>query len=168
LKFNTTFYFKTILLPKSTTEFDVIFIGNDKGRIDFLQNLQSKLNKFGVKGYYYIIPDKQQDEKKRYKQIPYSDYLQILSKTKVLIDVIPIGQSGLTLRAMESIFFKKKLITNDNSIINQDFYRNENIFIISQDNEDELINFINSPYLELGDEIVERYEVCNWIKRFNI
>lgn len=167
-KFNTTFYFSDISLTKCTKEYDVFFIGNDKGRIEYLQQLKNKLTNLGFKGHYHIIPDKKQNEKKQYKPIPYSDYLNILSKTKVLIDVMPLGQSGLTIRTMESIFFNMKLITNDHSIINQDFYLPENIFIIGKDNEDMLVDFINSPYRELEDKIVKGYEVSNWLERFNI
>lgn len=167
-KFNTTFYFSSISLPKKNIEFDVFFIGNDKGRVKYLQDLQTRFTKMGIKGYYHIIPDKSEDEKKKYKQIPYSEYLNIASKTRVLIDILPFGQSGLTIRAMESIFFNKKLITNDNSIETQDFYTSENIFIVGKDSEEGLIKFINSPYIHIQESIVKQYEVTNWIERFNI
>lgn len=167
-KFNTTFYFSDISLPKSTKEYDVFFIGNDKGRIENLQQLKCKLTNLGIKGYYHIIPDKKKNKKRQDKPIPYTDYLNILAKTKVLIDVMPLGQSGLTIRTMESIFFNMKLITNDHSIIDHDFYLPENIFIIGEDNEETLVDFINSPYIELEDKIVKRYDVSNWLERFNI
>lgn len=168
LKFNTTFYFSNICLPKNNIQYDVFFIGNDKGRVEFLKELEQRFVKLNIKGYYHVISDKHEGEKKQFKRIAYSEYLNIVSKTRVLIDIPPIGQSGLTIRIMESIFFKKKLITNDISITTHDFYSAENIFIIGKDNEDDLIEFINSPYIELEDRIVKQYEVSNWLERFNI
>jgi len=167
-KFNTTFYFSNIFLPKNTPEYDVIFVGNDKGRMEYLQKIRVRLTKLGIKGYYHVIPDRQEHEKKQRKEIPYVEYLKIVSRTRVLIDLIPFGQSGLTIRAMESIFFNKKLITNDPFIINQNFYTRENIFILGKDNGEKLRDFINSPYKQLDNKIVKSYDVSNWLKRFNI
>ncbi|MEO9003593.1 MAG: hypothetical protein ABI288_02600 [Ginsengibacter sp.] len=167
-KFNRTFYFRNIHLRKTATEYDVVFVGNDKGRIEYLQTLQNVFSKLRINGYYHIIPEKQNRDKIQYQEIPYVDYLNLIAKSKALIDVKPLGQSGLTIRVMESIFFKKKLITNDNSIINQDFYCSDNIFIQGMDREDQLIEFINSPYIELEAKIVERYDVKSWLERFNI
>jgi hypothetical protein len=168
IKFNTTFYFTNISLPKNNIQYDVFFIGNDKGRVEYLQELEGKFNKLGVKGYYHVIAERIEKGKKQLKRISYLAYLEIVSKSKVLIDVLPIGQSGLTIRVMESIFLKKKLITNDHSIINHDFYSKDNIFILGKDNENELLQFVNSPYRELEDAIVKRYEVSNWLERFKI
>lgn len=165
--FNTTFYFNDISLPKNCIEYDVFFIGNDKGRAQYLQQLERRLSKVGIKGYYHILSHKPESKKHNYKQIAYPEYLNIVSRTKALIDIMPFGQSGLTIRVMESIFFKKKLITNDNTIVTHDFYTAENIFILGKDDENRLIEFINSPYLELEDDIVKRYEVRNWLERFN-
>ena len=167
-KFNTTFYFSDISLPINNIQYDVFFIGNDKGRVEYLQKLEGELTKLGFKGYYHIISGKKEKENKHFQRISYLEYLKIVSKTKALIDIVPFRQSGLTIRVMESIFFKKKLITNDHSIINQDFYSAENIFIVGKDGQDGLVQFINSPYIELEDKIVKRYEVINWLERFNI
>lgn len=167
-KFNTTFYFKDILLPQNCKEYDVIFLGNNKGRIVYLKQLQANFSKLGINGYYYIVSDKNEEENVQTKEIPYSEYLKMLSKTKAIIDVMPLGQSGLTLRSMESVFFKKKLITNDTSIKKQAFYKPENVFILRRDNEELLQTFLNSPYSKLDDAIVEKYDVINWLERFNI
>jgi hypothetical protein len=168
LRFNTTFYFTNILLPQNDIEYDVFFIGNDKGRVEYLQKIEHKFSKLEIKGYYHVISDKKEKGKKQVKRISYLEYLEVVSKTKTLLDILPIGQSGLTIRVMESIFFKKKLITSDDSIVNQDFYRSENIFVLGKDNENTLLKFINSPYIELEDGVMQRYEVTNWLERFNI
>jgi hypothetical protein len=58
------------------------------------------------------------------------------------------------------------LITNDKSIVNRDFYRKENIFIIGRDEFNELPSFVSSPYLEINRKIVQKYEFEDWLNRF--
>ena len=167
LNFNTTFYFKNIVIIKSKIEFDVIFLGFNKGRKKYLEELEKLLIQHGIHAHFQIIPDREEDKKNYLKTIPYYEYLKLVSKTKALIDINSIGQSGLTLRAMESIFFKKKLICNDKSIIYQDFYKQENIFILGTDNEEKLKDFINSSYAPLDEMVIEKYDIKNWLARFN-
>lgn len=166
MKFNTTFYFKDISYPENKIEFDAIFVGNDKGRRPLLKNLESKLNSMGLKTLFHIISDNKDASEEQPQKIPYQDYLKLISKSKTIIDILPEGQSGLTLRPMEAIFLRKKLITSDQSLYNQDFYSKHNIFILGKDEEFHLKRFINSNYIPIDDEIVNRYDSKEWLKRF--
>ncbi|MGO2358374.1 MAG: hypothetical protein ACTH6S_12345 [Mesonia sp.] len=168
LKYNTTFYFKNIKLPKNKIEFDVSFLGINKGRRKELENIEGVLNKNGLKTYFHIVPDKHESDESGPQPISYPKYLELLSKSKAILDINPIGQSGQTLRPMESIFLTKKLITNDGTITSCDFYKPENIFVLGQDDEKDLNQFINSPYEEVDEAIVARYDVKNWLRRFNL
>jgi hypothetical protein len=168
MRFNTTFFFDDILLPSNKIEFDAVFIGINKGRKDSLNKLESDLNRSGLRTYFHIVADKNESSQKNCREIPYEEYLGLVSKAKAIVDVKPIGQSGLTLRPMESTFFKKKLITNDVSIMSQDFYHPENIFIIGRDNKQYLKKFIDSPFKELDPSIVKNYDVSSWVERFSV
>src|SRR5690606_24485813 len=106
-------------------------------------------------------------DKEKVKKIPYQEYLELISKTKAIIDIIPDGQSGLTVRPMESIFLKKKLVTTDLEIANQDFYNKQNIFIIGKDDESLLKEFIDSAYVPIADSVVYQYDLDGWLQRFN-
>lgn len=168
LKFNTTFYFKDIFLPKNNIVYDTIFLGINKSRRLYLNKLELLLNKNGVSSFFYIIPDKNENAIYPLKPMPYKEYLIYVSKTKALIDISPVGQTGLTVRVMESIFFKKKLITDDKTMKLQPFYKRENIFILEEDNEIQLKSFIDSPYVPLDPSIIDSYDFLNWLKRFEI
>lgn len=165
---NTTFYFKNIRLPKNDIDFDVSFLGVNKGRRKELKNIEELLNRNQLKTYFHIVPDKHESDKSGPQPISYPEYLELLSKSRAILDINPIGQSGQTLRPMESIFLKRKLITNDFAITSCDFYKKENIFVLGLDDEKDLNQFINSPYKEVDDAIVARYDVKNWLKRFNL
>lgn len=98
--------------------------------------------------------------------VEYDDYLQNLRESKAILEIVPENVVGLTIRTMEALFFNKKLITNNKDIKNYDFYNPNNIFIIGEDSEDKIKQFINSPFELIDRKIVEYYDFENWIKRF--
>lgn len=167
MKFNTTFYFKDIMLPTNSIVYDIVFVGLNKGRRNLLDEIQKEFNKRGFITYFHIIPDRGEDNKKQHKKILYREYLDLVSKSRVILDIVAEGQSGLTVRPMESIFLKKKLITSDLSILKYDFYRKQNIFILGKDKMADIIDFVNTPYHHINQSIINKYDVENWIKRFN-
>lgn len=167
MNFNTTFYFSEINIPTNNTEFDAVFVGNDKGRGTDLKKLESSFNAMGLRTYFHVVPNEKDVDKKRIKKIPYPQYLELVSKTRAIVDITPKGQSGLTIRPMESIFLQKKLITTDIDIVNQDFYHRQNIFIVGKDNDAHLKEFIESPYKPIADDVKLQYDFDRWLQRFN-
>ena len=86
------------------------------------------------------------------------------SESKVILEYVKVENEGCsTLRALDCLGLKKKLITNNKEIINEDYYNKNNIFIIDENNIDIPIEFINSPYEELPKELVEKYYIDNWL-----
>jgi len=149
--------------------YDVIFLGANKGRKAALENLQNKMNDNNISTYFHIVDKSILDNNNNviYPPLDYSDYLELISKSRAILDYVQEGQNGLTLRPMESIFFRKKLITNDRSIRTNDFYHPNNIFIIGIDKFENLEEFIKTPYTSLSSNIVEKYDVMKWIERFS-
>lgn len=76
------------------------------------------------------------------------------------------GTNGLTLRVLESLFFEKKLITNNINIINCEFYNKNNIFIINKDNLDDLNDFLKSEYKKIDKKIINYFDYESWLNRF--
>lgn len=168
LKYNTTFYFNNISVDKIELEKDVVFVGADKGRKTALNMLEKVLNKENISTNFHIVPDKNDPNLDNIKPMNYKDYLHLTSKCRVILDYIQVGQAGLTLRPMESIFLKKKLITNDVNIIYEDFYNPDNIFILNYDKIEKISDFIYLPYIDINLDIVAKYDFINWLKRFDI
>jgi len=166
--YNTTFYLDSIKLPKSELIYDVFFLGQDKGRRFFLNDLNSQLIGMNIIPFFYIVDDNTSgwNLMKTVPAIPYDKYLELLSKSKAILDYIQEGQSGLSLRPMESIFFSKKLITNDLAILKQDFYYADNIFVLGVNDIGSLTVFLNTPYKKIPEEIVAKYDFTNWLERF--
>lgn len=168
LKYNTQYYFNDVKLNNQSIDNDVYFIGGDKGRLSMLIDLEKKLNNKGIKTNFHITKTSNKiDNNPIFKErIDYSQNLNFISESKAIVDIVAKGQVGLTLRPLEAMFFNKKLITNDKSIINRDFYNKENIFILDYDNFDKIEYFINSPYIEIPSDILYRYDFNSWIRRF--
>jgi hypothetical protein len=138
-------------------ENDFFFCGKDKGRKELLQEMQTLLSSFGT--CKFIIPGNT-------GVIPYPRYIEEVKKSRVLCDVTQKNQSGLTLRVLESIFFSKKLITNNPFIEGYDFFNPNNILIYtSRTAGNDIQSFLMKPYEPVDDEILARYEVANVLKK---
>ncbi len=169
LNYNTQYYFNDVSLPKAGPSVDVFFVGGDKGRIVDLISLKSNLDEQGISNYFHITPTGKENAAYREyysKRISYDDVLRHIASSKVIVDYVSDKQSGLTLRPLEALFFKRKLITNDKSIEKRDFYCKDNIFIIGKDDINDLAEFINRPYKEVDSEIVDQYDFSSWLNRF--
>lgn len=169
LNYNTQYYFNDVSLPKAGPSVDVFFVGGDKGRIVDLISLKSNLDEQGISNYFHITPTGKENAAYREyysKRISYDDVLRHIVSSKVIVDYVSDKQSGLTLRPLEALFFKRKLITNDKSIEKRDFYCKDNIFIIGKDDINDLAEFINRPYKEVDSEIVDQYDFSSWLNRF--
>ncbi|WET70816.1 hypothetical protein [Sphingobacterium sp.] len=167
MDFNTTLYFDNIVLPDKVQKYDVLFVGMDKGRKSQLEDLEALFKKMGISSLIYIVGNRTLfGDHSGNKPIGYSDYLGHIAESNVILDLLQERQSGLTLRAMESLFFSKKLITNDYTIVEQPFYKEHNIFIIGKDSLDNLKTFIQTPFVPVDTEIMRYYDVTEWLKRF--
>lgn len=161
LKYNPQFYSKDISLKDNKIIQDVTFLGRAKERKNELIKIEENLNTLGISTNFYII-EKEED------LIEYDKYLENISKSKCILDYNQEGQVGLTLRPMEALFLRKKLITNNKNIINYDFYKPQNIFVLGIDQMSKIKEFIESNYEEVDEKIVNYYDFESWLKRFGI
>lgn len=161
LNYNPQFYSKDITLKNNEIIYDITFLGRAKGRKDEITKLKECLSLQGITTNFCII-EKEKD------LIEYYKYLENISKSKSILDYNQKGQVGLTLRVMESLFLRKKLITNNLNIINYDFYNPQNIFVLGIDKMSKINEFLKSPYQEVDEKIVNYYDFESWLKRFGI
>lgn len=159
MKYNPQFYTKKVKVDNKKNEYDILFLGRPKGRKKEIQKIEIKLQQKELKTNFKII-----ESEKDY--IPYKDYLNMVSKSKCILDYNQEGQIGLSLRPMEALFLEKKLITNNKDIKNYDFYNSNNIFIIGEDNIENINEFINKPYTKINQDIINYYDFEQWLKRF--
>lgn len=91
-----------------------------------------------------------------------TDMDKIIMNSKCILDSAQSGQVGLTIRVLESLGAKKKLITTNPDIVNYDFYREENIYVYSGE-IDYSAKFFVCPYVEIEKEIYDKYSLRSWL-----
>lgn len=101
-----------------------------------------------------------------HSKIDYKEILNYINKSKCLIDIVQNGQCGLSWRALEAMFYRKKLITNFKDIKEYDFYKKDNIFIIGEDDLNNIKNFVNTGYVDIPENIIKKYTIDGWIENF--
>ncbi len=160
LKYNSQFYHRIDRKKfDDKIENDIIFMGRNKGRKEKIEEINEKLKEKQLKCNFIIIKNEKD-------YINYNDYITKVLKSKCIFDYSYTDYNGLSLRPLEALFYRKKLITNNKDIINYDFYRPNNIFVLGIDDMDKIKEFIDSPYEEIDEEIINYYEFNSWLQRF--
>lgn len=159
MKYNPQFYTKDIKLETNSQEFDILFLGRAKNRKNEIIALKNKLEQQNLKCKFIIIEDEKD-------YIEYEKYLDLISKSKCILDYNEKGQVGLTLRPMEALFLNKKLITNNSDIENYDFYNPKNIFILGENKMEKISQFIDIPNEKIDENIINNYDFNSWVEKF--
>lgn len=87
----------------------------------------------------------------------------IYQNSRCVLDSAQDGQIGLTIRVIEALGAKKKLITTNEDIVNYDFYRPENIYIYNKEIDLDDV-FFKEEYKELDESIYNKYSLKNWLE----
>lgn len=162
LKHNSSFYTKSVGESVHKTEYDIFFGANDNGRKQQAMELKSRFESLGLSTHYHILP-KRGNEQEGY--LPYNDYLQLVKRSKGILEILRAGQYGVTLRTFESLFLQKKLVTANAMLPFYRLYDPRNVFMIEPDLS-KLTAFLNIPYHPADQEILDFFEAKNWVKRF--
>lgn len=98
-----------------------------------------------------------------YEPLRSSEMNKVYQDTRCVLDSPQAGQLGLTIRVIEALGAKKKLITTNEDVINYDFYCPENIYVYRGffDLKDP---FFTEPYKDIDSDIYEKYSLRNWLK----
>lgn len=177
LKYNHIFYPIEFYIPYASSGQDrIFFLGADKGRAPYIASLKPILQGSGLICDIRILSSvTDSDYRAKFQDIlankglSYDDYLAQLGSCGVLLDINQEGQSALTMRVMEAIYLSKKLITNNQSILNYDFYDPNNIFVLPEEGlptVEEIRNFLNKPFIPYPNHILYNYSFEHWLSQF--
>lgn len=84
---------------------------------------------------------------------------------KAIVDFAQFDHYGLSFRVFDALRFDKKLITTNQSILNADFYHEDNIFVWDSNHLNDLNDFLARPYRPIPAEIKQQYALKNWLDR---
>lgn len=166
LKYLPNFY----SLKESKEEFQRVYtIMSNIENLEILEKISKNLRKNGV-DYKFIIVDRKGRTNSEYIEIQkefitVDNMLKEMSKSTCILEINQKKNKGYTFRTFDCIGMKKKLITNNKDIINEDFYNPNNILVLDENNINIPKEFIDSPYESLPKEIYEKYSLKNWVKQ---
>lgn len=98
----------------------------------------------------------------QFKKLTIDQATWIFQHSRCILDAPQEGQAGLTMRTLECLGAKRKLITTNTDIINYDFYNPTNILVFSG-TFDANSPFFTSPYMDLQGDIYRKYSLKNWL-----
>lgn len=183
LKFRPLFYidvYKRTESNKEDNEYDISFLGTiHSDRYAIIKKIQKYADMKGLRTFWFmylqsrfvyrfykIFKREFRDTEERmfsFEKMLAKDISYIIDHSKAILDMQHPAQTGLTMRTIEMIGMKKKIITTNTSIADYDFYNPNNICIISRENPTIDDCFLNSEYEELPERIYKKYGLDEWI-----
>lgn len=171
------FYFDYPVKDNPLVTNGVYFLGGHQdSRVNEIQHFLDEVLKLKLTIDFYIV-SKGDRAKNAFNHNPYIHYvdsqhpltfednLYKVRENAVVVDFLNNVHQGLSFRAFDALCFNKKLITNNQTISNYDFYHPNNIFIWNGKNATELMSFLTLPYVPVADEIKEKYSFTGWLKQ---
>lgn len=155
--YHNTFYNMNVKLEPTRTFYDFYFLGAPKNRGDKIQEVQSLLEGYKC---LFITPASLADF------ITYKENLEHIKDSRCVIDIVQKTQHDITLRPLEALSFKKKLLTNNVNVKECAFYNPKNIFILGEDDNERLHEFLNTPFQEIESQIIKKYDINTWVDAF--
>ena len=161
-------------------EYDFCFVGTaHPKKYKFIKMMSEQLKSVYPKQFiYFFFPSpivffyrkirNKELRKAKYKEFHYVPLKgkkmdDIYEKSRCVLDSAQDGQLGLTIRVIEALGAKKKLITTNEDIVNYDFYCPENIYLYNGKIDLQNI-FFNSEYINPDEKIYKKYSLHNWLK----
>lgn len=170
----TNFFFELDFKPNFQFHSDLFYIGSYlPSRYLILENLVSETKKLNLNAEFSLLSfDKEISKKHQNSDITilnsgysYEKNLEKVQHSKIIVDLKLDVHDGLSFRFFECLYYQKKLITNNATVAQYDFYHPNNIFILTAHNVNSLADFISLPYVEITNEILAKYNFKNWIRR---
>ena len=176
LIFRPTFYIPQYakIRPKTVYRYDIMFIGTlHSNRYKIIKSFISLFRSLGLKFYMYLfIPSRIVYIKDWIKKFPYVsiskvkfvpisliDTVNVLSETKMVLDINYTTQKSLSMRAFESVAAQRKYITTNPEIKNYDFYDERNILVLDLKQPEIPKSFIDGAFVAVDKSILYKYSV---------
>jgi hypothetical protein len=163
-----------------SSKYDFAFIGTiHSDRFRILSAIKSSLeNKYTFYYFMYfpsfmnylrqLIVDKttRKAHKSEFAFMPMAkdEVLQRLLDSRIIIDIQHPAQNGLTMRTIEVLAMRKKLVTTNAEIKQYDFYNDQNICIIDRKSPAIPSPFIDSEYKAIPDSVLQHYSISYWLE----
>ena len=164
---------------KTGEEYDISFVGTcHSDRLNIINKIRDNypdlkffffcyLQSWFMYYYHYLFEKEYRKVSKqffKFHSMSINDVASIMRRSKCVLDIQHPDQTGLTMRTIETVGSKKKIITTNKDIINYDFYDPSNILIIDRNNPQINREFIRGPFHGISESIRYKYTLAGWLE----
>lgn len=145
-------------IKQSKPIYDLYFIGQNKqGRKAILDRIKNKYPNLTIRI----------DLLDANEFVPYQEFVLREAKAKCILEILQISQFDETLREIEAMVLRKKILTNNSNLIDAEKIFGDNILIFDDNNlpsEQKLLDFINRPFSQYDHDYVKQHCVPHWFE----
>lgn len=133
---------------------DLLFVGRSKGRSHFLEKIYRKLSLRGLNCHFCVTDIEKSFNSQTTglhveKRIQYEENVNLLKRSKCVLDIVPPDTNCNTIRMGEAIAFNNRMLTNNVYVKDEPFYSPSLISIYSSEDDID-IDFLKQPYLQIN------------------
>ncbi len=160
LEYNSAYVYSRLAETTEPEEFDydLFFIGYAKDRLELLHKVLIKANEENIKCKFMLVGVDTKDQidvpgvEYLNGTIPYTEVINLVNRSKCILELTQSQAEGTTMRTFESIIYKRKLLTNCNRANERPTYNPVQMSTFTNENDIDY-NFIREPirYQELND-----------------
>lgn len=161
-------------------EYDFSFVGTaHSDRFALIRKIQRQLEEKNLKSYWYLFLQSRKlfffqkicntafrkacMRDFNYKALSKDKLINIIRKSRIILDIQHPNQSGLTMRTIEMLGAHRKLVTTNPSVGDYDFYTSRNILIIDRNNPVIPEDFCTGEYQPVDKAIYYKYSLDGWL-----
>lgn len=159
LRYNPQFYIPRAVCSRGDTRQDAFFVGQEKGRGELLRRMERALQDRGCRTVFRIVGVNS-------PRVSYREIVEEIGRSELLVDCRCAGQEGMTLRPLEALFYRKKLLTNHPAVRRELSDWADNIFVWGEDDPAALTEFLRRPCRSGGDRSRAAFGLEAWVDRF--
>jgi hypothetical protein len=160
--------------PDRQPPIDLCFVGwLHSDRLELIRRIQSIAGRKHLSFFVYLYTGLREAVKLmldrngrdvHVKTMPYGELLDLYRRTSVIVDLPHALQSGLTIRAIETLGHGKKLLTTATDIVNYDFYSEQNVRLLNPDDPELDTAFVRADPSPYPPAVRRRYSLDAWIE----
>ena len=150
-------------------EYDVFFIGTEKGRKKELHALYEVCKKNSIKAAFYIGKYENEGDEREgihyiQNKIDYVDVVELTRKSKCILELKVEPDCSCSLRVQEAVILNKLLLTNNSNVYKMPLCENSKHIVCYSKPEDIDWSFLDT-YSEVEFRYQGEYSAKKWIER---
>lgn len=120
---------------------------------------------YKIQGKNYLSLSDLNDDLFTDKSLTPKEFRDLILSSKVILDTQNSNQDGMTARFMWALGAEKKIITTNKAVVQNVFYTPDQIYVLSIDNLNGVVDFISKDYQMPDDKrrIIQQYRIDNWV-----